>query len=85
MPEFTELPKFHMHEVTGRMTAIVMKFLEGQPLTYPELDKLRWYVHQWVDGMPRKPPDYKCILHMSQEELKNYCFETLLDYGIDPF
>lgn len=78
-------PLFHMNEVSGKMTEIVRKFLKRQPLTYPELDKLRWYIHQWVDAMPTKPPDYKCILHMSQDELMEYSTHTLLDWAIDPF
>lgn len=81
----TEGPLFHMHEVTGETTRIVKKFLEEQQLTDPELDKLRCYVHQWVDGMQRKPPNWRSILHMSQDELGRYCHDTLLNWGIDPF
>lgn len=81
----TEGPKYHMHEDSGRMSRIVYKFLKDIPLNQLELDCLRWYVHQWVRAMPRKPADYETIKIMMQDELKEYCFHTLLEWGIDPF
>ncbi len=77
-------PVFHMHEVSGRMTEIVKKFLQNAPLDLDELGNLRWYVHQWVAFMPRKPADFDSILSMNQQELRDYC-NVLLDWGIDPF
>lgn len=78
------LPLFWMHEQSGRMRAIVKKFLANTPLTRDELDTMRWYVYQWVDAMPFKPEDYHKIKEMSQAKLKDYIVDTLLDYGIDP-
>ncbi len=78
------MPLFHMNEVSGQMTAIVMKFLKGEKLSERGLNDLRWYVHQWVRDMPSKPDDYDRILKMSREELKGY-IDVLLDFGIDPF
>ncbi len=78
-------PVFWMHETTGKMKRIVHKFLNNTPLSAEELGVMRWYVHQFVDALPSKPDDYKNILNMSQQELNTYCFNVLLDMGIDPF
>lgn len=78
-------PVFWMHETTGKMKRIVQKFLSNTPLNAEELGVMRWYVHQWVDALPSKPEDYERIRSMSQQELNSYCFNVLLDMGIDPF
>lgn len=80
-----EGPLYHTRYVSGRMAEIVRKFLEQIGLNQLELDCLRWYVHQWVRAMPSKPDDYDRIKIMSQQELKDYCFNVLLEWGIDPF
>ena len=77
-------PVFWMHEQSGRMKAIVKKFLAKTPLTRDELDIMRWYIFQYVDAMPYKPEDYHRIKEMSQAELRDYIVDTLLAYGIDP-
>ncbi len=76
---------YHMHETTGQMSAIVKKFLDQTTLMPDEIRSLRWYVHQWVAAMPCPPADYDRIKIMSQQELKDYCFNVLLKRGIDPF
>lgn len=78
-------PVYWMNESTGELKAIIEKFLKDIDLTQPELKTLRWYVYQWVKGMPGKPHGFESILKMSQLDLKKYCWTTLLDYGIDPF
>ena len=73
-----------MWEQSGKMNAIVTKFLNDDELTTDELNTLRWYIHQWADAMPSKPENLREIFEMSQEELKEYNFETLVcGYGID--
>lgn len=79
------VPLYWMHEKSGRMKKIVMKFLKDTPLAAHELRILRWYVYQWVDAMPVKPLDYQRILRMSQEELKRYNGILVKQYAIDPF
>jgi len=79
-------PVYWMHEGSGMMARVVKKFLKNEILAPGELTILRWYVYQWVAGMPLKPPDYERILRMDQEELKQYNFEVLVsEYAIDPF
>lgn len=80
-----EFPVYHMHEVSGRMSEIVRKFINQIALNQLELDCLRWYVYQWVHSMTSKPDNYERIKIMSQDELKEYCFRDLLEWGIDPF
>ena len=79
------VPLYWMHEKSGHMKKIVMKFLKDTPLAAHELRILRWYVYQWVDAMPVKPSDYQRILRMSQEELKRYNLVLVKQYAIDPF
>lgn len=80
-----EGPVYWMNETTGELKSIIERFLKDIELNLPELKKLRWYVYQWVKGMPKKPHGYESILKMSQLDLKRYCYTTLLDYNIDPF
>ncbi len=81
----TEGPLFHMHEVTGEMTRIVKEFLEEKNLILINLNRLRFYMYQWVAAMPDKPPTYQNILMMSQAELMDFYVDELIPRGIDPF
>lgn len=81
----TEGPLFHMHEVTGEMTKIVKGFLEGKNLDLIDLNRLRFYMYQWVTAMVDRPPTYQNILVMSQAELMAFYHDELLERGIDPF
>lgn len=83
--DYEDRPLFHLDECTGLMTEIIKKFLQGIALDQSDLNRLRWYVHQWVEAMPSKPDDYESIKTMNQEELKEYCYNVLLNWGIDPF
>ena len=83
---FTKAPLFYMNDPTGKLKFIVKKFHNQAKLNQKELDFLKWYIIQWIDAIPLKPPDYQNkIRKMSQEELDKYCSEELLDYSIDPF
>ena len=85
-----------MHEQTGQMKIIVNKFFEDTKLSEIELNTLKWYIIQWIEGnqatvnlsgyeMP-VPPNYKqTIQKLTQEELTKYVHEVLLEYNIDPF
>jgi hypothetical protein len=81
---FDHMPFYWQQETSGKMKAIVVKFLNREPFNQWELETFRWYVHQWVAAMPSKPQDYNKILLMSQAELFNYVSDELLGYGIDP-
>ncbi len=81
---FSRIPVYWLQEESGRMKAIIGKFLENEPLEEPELEILRWYFYQWVAAFPTKPDDFAQILLMSQEELRLYNMRLLNDYGIDP-
>jgi hypothetical protein len=77
-------PYYWMHETSGKMKEIVMKFLENESLNLYELEVLRWYFYQWIAAMPSKPDDFSKVLLMTQEELKFYNMDLLNKYGIDP-
>ncbi len=81
---FGSIPVYWLQEKSGKMKAIVGKFLENEPLNEYELEILRWYFYQWVAAFPTKPDDFAGILLMSQEELRLYNMRLLNDYGIDP-
>lgn len=80
-------PVFWMHEVSGHMRAIVLKFFsETQPLTEQEIKTLKWYLSQWISALPSQPPRWRYLLRncKTKQDLKKFNFD-LLDYGIDPF
>lgn len=80
-------PPLHwMHEQTGEMKKIVFKFMTGAPLYDEELNKMRWYLFQWVESMPAKPESFsrELIYGMTQEQLRDYVKGSLMDMGIDP-
>lgn len=77
-----------MHEQSGRMEGIVKKFLtENEELTSEEIEILKWYIDQWVDAMPVKPPKWREKLAKcnSKKELRDYNWMLVRDYCIDPF
>ena len=75
---------YWMHETTGKMKEIVFKFMEDEPLTDDELNTMRWYIHQFADAIPSKPSNLSEIFQMTQQELKEYNYETLVvGFGID--
>ena len=75
---------YWMHETSGKMKEIVLKFTSNDVLSSDELKTLRWYIHQYADAMPYKPDNLLEIFQMTQAELKQYNFETLVcDFGID--
>lgn len=84
-------PLFWMHEVSGRMREIVMKFFDDQEnnLDLEELNILKSYLKQWMDSM-MIPSDEKAKLFIqlrriqNKEQLKDFNFK-LLKFGIDPF
>lgn len=78
------MPFYWRYEQSGKMKQIIVKFLHKQALNQWELETLRWYVKQWIEGMPNKPPSYSKVLLMSQDELMGYLSGELLAYGIDP-
>jgi len=77
---------YWQNEYTGRMKEIVMKYFNNTLLNPEELDILKAYIIQWVNGCPAKPGNYTYIItHMNQSQLRKYVVEVLLPYGIDPF
>lgn len=80
------IPLYWMHETSGKMQALIRKFLNGIQLSENELEIMRWYIFQWVDAMPIKPKDFsKSLLDsMTQEHLNEYICKVLLPLGIDP-
>ena len=79
---------YWMHEVTGRMRAIVLKFFKTpQDLTNRELEILKWYIDQWIDAMPHRPPQWREQLARCKngQDLKEYTWILTRDYAIDPF
>lgn len=75
---------YWMHEQTGKMKDVVLKFINNETLTDDEMNTMRWYIHQWADAMPSKPNDLVKIFKMNQQELKDYNFSVLLGvWGID--
>lgn len=77
-------PVYWMHETSGEMKQIVMKFIRNAPLSGRELEAMREYVFQWIRHMPSKPKDFAKVMTMSYPELRSYLAGELLDYGIDP-
>ncbi len=79
-------PLYWRNEQSGRMAAIVKKFLQREALSPEELHIFKWYIIQWIDHMLYKPADYRDLIpKMSQEQLYQY-LEFLQDkYAIDPF
>ncbi len=62
-----EIPKFWMHEVSGRMKQIVSKFFEKKQLTPSELKVLKEYIIQWIE----KTANNMRYL-VSEEEFEHY-------------
>lgn len=81
----TEGPLYHMHEVTGEMTKIILGFMEGQNLDLIDLNRLRFYMYQWISAMENRPATYQNVLVMTQPELMVFYLDELLPRGIDPF
>lgn len=79
-------PVYWMHEQSGKMKEIVMKYLNDESLTEDELKTLQWYIHQFALDMPSKPPilELNEIFKMNQSKLKIYIDYLLQEYGIDP-
>lgn len=79
---------YWMHEQSGRMREIVKKFLsKDQELTNREIEILKWYIEQWVDAMPHKPPRWRERLAActTKKQLKDYNWMLVSEYAIDPF
>lgn len=83
---------YWMHEQSGKMKEIVVKFSNNKTLTQKELDKLRWYVKQWVEDTRFRFPggireklleELKAI--KVQDKLMEFVTGKLPEYGIDPF
>jgi len=77
-----------MHEQSGRMREIVRKlFSKDQDLTDQEIDILKWYIEQFVDAMPHKPPQWRERLAActTKKDLKEYNWMLVSDYTINPF
>ncbi len=62
-----DIPKFWMHEVSGRMKQIVSKFFEGKQLTPSELKVIKEYIIQWIE----KTANNMRYL-VSEEEFQHY-------------
>jgi hypothetical protein len=77
-------PVYWKNEISGKMKAIVVKFLDKQPFNEWELETFRWYIKQWIEAMPSRPSDFLKVMLMSQNELFGYLSGELLEYGIDP-
>lgn len=77
-------PLYWRNETSGRMKAIVGRFLAHGRLNGTDLPVLRWYVFQWVSWM-RVPQELLNRIRgaRSQEELRAILAE-LLDWGVDP-
>lgn len=82
------VPLYWMNEQSGEMKEIVLKFLDKEKLDINELNKLKWYIKQWISGLLFKIPNKKLILKQidqsNQEKLYKIQME-LLEIGIDPF
>ena len=76
-------PVYWMYEQSGKMKAIVMKFINDEKLTADELNTMRWYIHQFADAMPSKPTELHRIFEMNQEELRIYNRLLFERFGID--
>ena len=79
---------YWMHERSGRMKAIVLKFFsKDQDLTERELEILKWYIEQFVDAMPRRPLHWREQLAACRtaKDLREYNWMLVRDYAIDPF
>jgi len=77
-----------MHELSGRMRAIVKAFFsDDQDLTADEIDILKRYMAQWIAAMPQQPPSWRRELAVIQtkDELKRYNWKLVSDYSIDAF
>jgi len=75
-------------EQSGRMKDIVLRFFSpDKPLTDEEIDILKWYIDQWVDAMPYRPPQWreKLAACRTKKALRDYCRMLLTEYAIDPF
>lgn len=72
-----------MHETSGKMKDIIMKFINDEKLTDDELNTMRWYIHQFADAMPNKPKELHRIFEMNQEELRIYNRLLFERFGID--
>jgi len=80
-------PLFWMHEESGRMKEIVMKFLEEKPLNENELKTFRAYLAQWVSDPVIYFPDKKLMvktIETASQELLHDILDELLEHGIDP-
>ena len=79
---------YWMQERTGRMREIILKFLrDGTDLTEEELEILKWYIEQFVDAMPMRPPKWRERLAActTKKQLREYNWMLVSDYAIDPF
>jgi len=70
------------------MKDIVLRFFNPDcSLTDEEIDILKWYIDQWVDAMPYRPPRWreKLAACRTKKALRDYCRMLLTEYAIDPF
>jgi len=79
---------YWMHEQSGRMREIVLKYFSSrEDLTEREIEILKWYIEQWVDAMPHRPPRWREQLAACKtvKQLRDYNWMLVCDYAIDPF
>jgi len=82
------MPLFWMHELSGRMRAIVKAFFsEDQNLTADEIDVLKRYLAQWIAAMPAQPPNWRKELAACQtkQDLRSFNWKLVSDHAIDAF
>ena len=90
-------PLYWKKEASGKMAQIVRRFFNKEVLTDKQLNLLKWYVIQWIEGTSNTvsalsgqnaivPPNYReRISNFDQSELYSFVSKELLLYGIDPF
>jgi len=85
------VPLFYLHEKSGSIKKIVMKFFKEIPLDENEFNILKWYVCQWIEKMEpffsnRDRFETTCtrMNKMGMEKFRKFV-NSLVALGIDPF
>jgi len=87
MNPWPTLPGYWMHETSGVLRPIVLKYLEGQPLEVDEVVTMRAYLRQWMAADLRGSSVAELRERIEEictvAELRSW-LDDALDAGIDP-